>query len=189
MIMSTDEPMELPEPEPDPVEAAVQRLADRVEELARLHRHTAALNDRLYDDNKALRGGELEAAQAPLLRDLLRLHDHVVRLAEHASDPADLRLVEGQLVELLARQGIARELPEPGTAFDATHHAGVGRAPTHDPALAGTVAAVRTAGFSRDDGRLLRAAEVEVHIHVPERSSSPKGGSAPMEHAHDETGD
>jgi molecular chaperone GrpE (heat shock protein) len=103
-----------------------------------------------------------------MIRDLVRLHDEVTRLAEagHAEARADLDLVATRLLDTLARWGLSPFSPEPGDQLDTTRHQGVGRVPSSD-GEPGTVATVRRIGFAHDDGRTFRAAEVEVFVAPP----------------------
>lgn len=74
--------------------------------------------------------GELRAAQAPLVRDLLRLHDDLGRMRRAAGERGEyLRLVQESLLGTLARNGIEAFAPAPGEPFDSTVHAASGIAP------------------------------------------------------------
>jgi molecular chaperone GrpE (heat shock protein) len=150
---------------PDPV--VLDRLDDlgrRLDELARLGAHQRELVDELHSDNQRLRAGELFQAQAPLLRDLVRLHDDVERLEAGGGDAAaDLALVRQQLLQVLDRAGVRRYEVAAGEPFDGTRHQGVRSVPATDGAVDRTVAAMVRCGFERDDGRVLRPADVEVH--------------------------
>jgi molecular chaperone GrpE len=150
---------------PDP--AVIDRLdglGRRLDELARLGAHQRELVDELHADNQKLRAGELFQAQAPLLRDLVRLHDDVERLEAAAGDgAADLALVRQQLLQVLDRAGVRRYEVMAGDPFDGSRHQGVRSVPATDGAADRTVATMVRCGFERDDGRVLRPADVEVH--------------------------
>jgi molecular chaperone GrpE len=158
-------PLPAPPPGPDPV--VIGRLDDlgrRLDELTRLGAHQRVLVDELHADNQKLRAGELFQAQAPLLRDLVRLHDDVERLEAAGGDSApDLALVRQQLLQVLDRAGVRRYEVAAGEPFDGSRHQGVRSVPATDGAADRTVASMVRCGFERDDGRVLRPADVEVH--------------------------
>lgn len=146
--------------------AALASLDGRVAESQRLLGRQSDLVDRLHAENQVLRTGELRSAQAPLVRDLLRLHDDVGRMREAlggAGQDGDLLLVEQSLLEILERNGAEPFAPEHGEPFDAQLHAAVGVEPTDDEALDRTVSGVLRQGFRWDSGELIRAAEVRAY--------------------------
>lgn len=144
-------------------------LQKGVDELVRLTRRADEHVAELHAENQRLRAGEIEAATRPLLRDLVRLHDEVLALTAAAAEEArdDLGLVRSRLVDALARWGLTADAPEHGAAMDPTRHHGVGTVPATDDDEPGTIASVRRIGFVHDDGRVLRAAEVEVFRAPP----------------------
>lgn len=144
----------------------------RVAEVARLGARDRDLVDRLHAENQTLRAGELHQAQAPLLRDLIRLHDDLERLEAASEDGEDLALVRGQLVAVLARAGADRFSPGEGDAFDAAQHQGRGAVPTEDAARDKRVARLVRSGFRRE-GRVIRPAEVEVFTLVVMAQDAP----------------
>jgi molecular chaperone GrpE (heat shock protein) len=148
---------------------ALERLDGRIAERDRLAERDRDLVDRLHAENQRLRAGEAFQMIAPVARDLVRLRDQARQLDAASPEPGkgDAALIEPQLVQILARMGVEAYEPEPGEAFDAARHQGVGRRPTPDAALDGTVAAVRREGFAGPDTRPLRPAEVEVWRHDP----------------------
>jgi len=149
--------------------AAVERLDRRTEERDRLAERDRDLVDRLHAENQRLRAGEAFQMIAPVARDLVRLRDQARQLDAASPEPGrgDAALIEPQLVQILARMGVEAYEPEPGEPFDPARHQGVGRRPTPDAALDGTVAGVRREGFAGPDARPLRPAEVEVWRHDP----------------------
>jgi molecular chaperone GrpE (heat shock protein) len=74
-----------------------------------------------------------------------------------------LRDVRAGLLNVLSIAGVESFDVGPDEPFDASRHQGVGRTDTDDVALDGTVARMRRCGFVSDDGRIVRAAEVEVY--------------------------
>ncbi len=149
------------------IREAVDRLAARVDELARLGARNAELVDRLHAENQKLRGGELSQAMAPFMRDVIRMHDVVVRLDggdDATPGPSDLALMRPQLLEVLSRAGVDAFAVGRGEPFDASRHQGVGVVEaTGEDAAPGTVASVLRCGFAWSDGRVLRPAEVTVY--------------------------
>ncbi len=143
---------------------AVVALEQRVTEIGRLAERHNELIDRLHAENQSLRKGELTQAVAPIFRDLIRLSDQLAQLDETSTEPGkgDAALAGRQVLEILARSGVRPEDTEAGVPFDSAAHQGIGRRPTDDAAADGTVASVRRPGFVGPDGKLLRAAEVEV---------------------------
>lgn len=180
-----DQPELLSVPPPDDpevaarIEAGLAELSTKIDDLAgvpkgidelvRLTRRSDEHVAELHAENTRLRAGELAGATAPMLRDLVRLHDEVTQLLGAAAPEAtsDLELVRSRLLDTLARWGLAPFSAEVGDAMDPKRHQGVGRVRSADGAP-GTVATVRKPGFAHDDGRTFRAAEVEVFQAPPE---------------------
>ncbi len=150
------------------VAAGFAGLQKGIDELVRLTRRADEHVGELHAENQRLRAGELASVTLPLLRDVVRLHDEVAQLASacHPEARTDLDLVRSRLLDTLARWGLAPFAPEVGEALDATRHHGVGRVPSSD-GEPGTIATVRRPGFTHDDGRTFRAAEVEVFQTPP----------------------
>lgn len=144
---------------------AVQALDRRVEESQRLLAHQTELADRLHAENQRLRSGELRAAQLPLVRDLMRMHDDAGRLLAAATDQAttDVAIMRDSLVDALARNGIESFEPTVGEQFDPRTQTARGVVATSDAALERCIAEVVRAGFMWEDKTLIRAADVRVH--------------------------
>jgi molecular chaperone GrpE (heat shock protein) len=142
---------------------ALERLAGRVDELARLRRHDAELVDRLHAENSRLRAGELTEAMAPLLRGLIRLHDQMGSLG--ADDPQSVAgILRKQLLQVLDLAVDVRPYTAvPGGTFDPARHLGVRRVPTDDPSRDGTIARTVRPGFVRGETTVVRPAETEVY--------------------------
>ncbi|MGH9157366.1 MAG: nucleotide exchange factor GrpE [Acidimicrobiales bacterium] len=154
----------------------LERLTVKVEELGRLGQRDADLVDRLHAENQKLRAGELTQAMAPFVRDVMRVHDDIVRLerGNDEADPAsgDLSLVRRQLLGVLSRAGLERFDIAGGTAFDPSRHQGVGVVDTQDADADAVVAAMIRCGFAWADGRVLRPAEVTVQRFRPAETTS-----------------
>lgn len=175
---AADEPNLLPEAIPEQLDegdegdalddlvAGLAGLNARLEEAQRLHGRQSDLVERLHDENQSLRAGELRAAQLPLIRDLLRLHDDLERLRVAAGDGSgagDLAIVQETLLDLLARNGIEHYSPEPGDPFDAGSHSVVGVELTADQALDRAITEVVRPGFRWEAGDTIRVADVRAY--------------------------
>ncbi|WP_354702332.1 Protein GrpE [Paraconexibacter sp. AEG42_29] len=143
--------------------AAATRRAD---ELATIARKQTEMADELHAENRQLRTGEVREAVAPLIRGLARLADDLSRLRAVDGANADLTYLAGQVDELLHDAGVTQLVPQIGDAFDPQTHQAAGSATTDEPHLDRTIAEIRRSGLRRDDGRMLRAAEVVVHRYI-----------------------
>lgn len=162
------------------VTAGFAGLRQGLEELVRLSRRADEHVGELHAENQRLRAGELASVTLPLMRDVVRLHDEVVQLASACRPEArlDLDLARRRLLDTLARWGLTPFVPEVGSPLDPTRHQGVGRALSSD-GEPGTIATVRRPGFAHDDGRVFRAAEVEVFQAPPEPAADPESPEGP----------
>ena len=104
--------------------ARQQDLADRREEII----------TRLHTEVQELRRGELETALDVVRHSLIRLHDGILRQAEHIDAPlavaeldALLRALADEAAEALAGTGAERYAPGAGEPFDSARHRPVGR--------------------------------------------------------------
>lgn len=141
---------------------SVQRLDERVAELARLRSHDAGLVDRMHAELTRSRAGELTQALTPLLVGLVRLVDQMDSLAA-GDDKTVAGMLRRQLLQVLdTAAAVTPFAPAAGEPFDARLHAGVGAVPTGDRGEDGRVARVRRPGFRRGLDALLRPADVEV---------------------------
>lgn len=170
-----------PEPElsaPAPENAALEGLAtavfsldDRLREAQRLLAHQSELAAKLHADNQRLRAGELRAALLPLVRDLLRLHDDIGRIAEDTERAGDLELIRISLLDALARNGIVPLSPAAGEPFDPKRHSATSVLQTDIAERDRSIAGVVRAGFEWDDGHTIRVADVSVYRYVPPDAS------------------
>ena len=159
----------------------LDKVVSDLSEMMRIGKRNADLSDRLYSDIQTLRGGELLQAQAPLIRDMIGLHDDIDRLdSAGGGDNGDLRLVRTQLLSALARSGIIPVSVGIGDSFDPKIHSGAARVPTSDASQKDTVAMVRRKGFRRDGGQMLRAAEVDVFHHEGKEVNGDLQTQAPL---------
>jgi molecular chaperone GrpE (heat shock protein) len=157
------------------VAGRVLKVEERLAEVARLGERHSSIIDELHRENQKLRTGELSQAMAPLFRDLIRLTDQLAQLDETSDSPgtSDAALAARQVAEILARAGVERFDVAAGEPFDPSRHQGTARRATGDPALDNSVALVRRAGYVTNDGKVLRAAEVEVHRYEAPAASEP----------------
>lgn len=163
-------------------------LAQVLEELRGTHERAAARErviERLHEDNQRLRAGERQLVLRPVLVDLQRLRNELLReAAVAANDPAlPGEAVEKLLVsfahsveQALERGGVLVVRPAVGNAFDPAQHRAVQAVRAAD-GEDGTVAAVVTDGY-RDvvTDRTLAPAAVTVARHLP--AGQPSGQPA-----------
>jgi molecular chaperone GrpE (heat shock protein) len=139
----------------------------RLEEALALAQRRDELVDRLHRENQQLRQGELQSAMLPLLRDLMRLLDDLEQILQNDPEARDLDFVRGAIEDILSRHGICGFTPKQHDPFDSTIHAAIGTVPASHPQQDRTICAVRRKGFRRDDGSIVRAADVTVYRHRP----------------------
>ncbi|MFD0203676.1 MULTISPECIES: hypothetical protein [Saccharothrix] len=152
--------------QPDPVAAALDTVAERMDRLesavADFHRrsaHREAIIDRLHDENQTLRAGQRRELLEPLVADLVRLHDGLLRQARHQAGDL-LTGFADDVVLTLDRCGVEVVPAVPGEAFESGRHAVGGLQPCEDPTLHNTVAVPLTAGLrDRETGRMRRPAK------------------------------
>jgi molecular chaperone GrpE (heat shock protein) len=141
----------------------LDRLDSRLAESQRLLTRQTELTEKLHAENQALRAGELQCAQMPLVRGLIRLCDDLDRMRTVAEASAgDLSMVHESLLDVLARNGIESFAAERGEPFDSRLHSASGVEPTEDEQLHRTVAEVERAGFRWESGEVIRVVEVRA---------------------------
>ncbi|MFF4409247.1 nucleotide exchange factor GrpE [Streptomyces sp. NPDC001404] len=144
--------------------ARQQQLAERREEIV----------TRLHDEVERLRQGEMETALDLVRHSLIRLHDQILRQAEHVTGPlgvdelrALLTALADEAADTVARTGAERYVPRPGEPFDRALHRPVGRVAAEGPEADRTVARVVAAGFVQGE-RVVRKADVVVSRWEPD---------------------
>jgi molecular chaperone GrpE (heat shock protein) len=184
-LVATEEPETAPEPDPARISDALASIDRRLDESARLSKRQADLLRQLHDENQRLRQGELQSAMLPLLRDLMRLLDDVDRLLA-IDGSKDLKLVADALTDALGRNGVSPFAPAARDPYDSARHAAAGVVQAADEELDRTIESVRRTGFQRDDGSIVRAADVVVWKYKSpvqpaetEPSETPTGTSSP----------
>jgi molecular chaperone GrpE (heat shock protein) len=157
--------------------AELAGVEDRLAESQRLLMRQSELADKLHAENQLLRAGELRGTLLPLVRDLLRLHDDIGRIAGEAEQAEDLELMQVSLLDALARNGIVAVRPAVGEQFDPKRHSAAGVIRADDASLDRSIAEVIRAGFEWEDGHVVRVADVRVYKHAPV-SEAPASGSS-----------
>jgi len=146
-----------PAPRPerlDPLEKALDEIRDEI----RLHHDRAAAREqiieRLHDENQRLRAGEGQLLLRPMLVDLQRLRNDLLRqsraLPERFSPEqmAGLLLSFANTVELTLERGGVRVLrPATGTSVDPARHRVAGVVAAGSPEDHGTVAELISEGY------------------------------------------
>ena len=178
---SVDEAQDAVEPaeeEPAPVDPVLETLREVRDELAAGNVRAAARErviDRLHEENQQLRAGERQGLLRPVVTDLYRLRDDLLRQSVNlpagfgAEQAAALLQSYAQTVEVaLERAGVLPVRPVPGEPFDARLHRAAGVVPAAEPDADGTVAEVVSDGY-RDtvSDRVLITATVRVARWTP----------------------
>ncbi|WP_405491963.1 nucleotide exchange factor GrpE [Nocardia sp. NBC_00511] len=143
---------------------AVDRITERIDDLARVVARQAATLERLADEAKSKTRDERADSDAPLMRDLFALHGLAQTFASTSNSEPDLqgfaamaRRVERMLVE----RGGQLVTPFRGTDFDPATMEAAELADTDDPASDRTVESVIQPGLTIGD-RSIRPAKVVV---------------------------
>jgi hypothetical protein len=148
------------------------QLAEAITELAVLRSRDADLITRLHSEVTRLRAGEISTALNPIQTGMIKLHDQMVRLGALDDPESPVGMLHTQLLQTLELTCAVKPFsPAPGERFDAARHIGTRRVVTTDPAADGTIAVTMKVGFVRDDGSVVRVAEVEVH-RLPDDAGS-----------------
>jgi molecular chaperone GrpE (heat shock protein) len=142
-------------------------LDRRLEESQRLLVRQSELADKLHGENQRLRAGELRGAMLPLVRDLLRLHDDIGRIADATEQVEDLELMQISLLDALSRNGIVSVRPAEGEQFDPKRHSAASVVEAADASLDRSISEVIRLGFQWEDGQVIRVADVRVYKHTP----------------------
>jgi molecular chaperone GrpE len=171
---------------PDKGAALLVTISESVERLATSSEHYHAraeqregVIDHLHSEVDRLRRGERRGLLRPLLVEICRLRNDLLRQADDL--PADFDADRARLllrsyadsVELaLEDSGVVSFAPEMGDRFEPRLHRRVGGEPTGDPALAGGVARVRRSGYLDVDTNT-PIARAEVVLFAPAGAGPP----------------
>lgn len=169
------ETSERAEPEPDPLAEVSRRLSGLTEQAARYHERAAqreAMIDAMHVELEQLRLGERRSLLRPLLTEVCRTRDDLLRQAETLPEPFDreqaaelLRNFAGSLEFALEDNGVTTFVPEVGESFQARLHRAAGKVPTQEESLAGTIANVVSPGYHDIEAdAVIGSARVAVYV-------------------------
>lgn len=128
-------------------------LDERLAELDARARHREVVIDRLHEENRLLRDGERRSLLAPLVTDLIRLHEQLTREAtglwERGADATGSLLdsLADDVLLALERAGIEPIRARAGDPFRADLHRPSGTITDPDPERNNTVAHMVSPGF------------------------------------------
>jgi molecular chaperone GrpE (heat shock protein) len=176
----------------DAQEAASDLLTEFGEQLTQILSETKKYNtraaqreqviDSMHVELERLRRGERRSLLRPLITEICRLRDDILRQADtlpHAFDSAKaaelLRSYADSLVFALEDNGVCSYVPEVGDEFEATLHRASGRTPTTDARMVGKVASVVSPGYrDLEAERVIAPARVSLYAF----DGAPNGDSA-----------
>jgi molecular chaperone GrpE len=181
-------------PQTDAAGPLFSALTEQVAQLAvaaeRYHaraEHREGVIDHLHAEVEMLRRGERRGLLRPLLVEMCRLRNDLLRQADDLPGDFDadrarllLRSYADSVELALEDGGVATFAPEQGDQFQPRMHRRVGGQPTSDPDLTGCVARVRRTGYLDIDSNA-PIAPAEVVLFVAADGSDP-GVRAPDEH-------
>jgi molecular chaperone GrpE len=171
-----DQALDIPEDPMAEVSVAVRELANSAERYHERAAQRESVIDYLRSELETLRRGERRGLLRPLLTDMCRLRNDLLRQA--ATLPADydaeravkLLLSYAETVQLtLESNGVERYAPHEGDAFDPRWHRRVKGAEASGPAQVGQIAcALRDGYLDIEANSPLAPAEVSVFVVVKE---------------------
>jgi molecular chaperone GrpE len=148
-----------PPGEPSPaltaeISVAVRELADSSQRYHARAEQREAVIDHLRDEVDRLRRGERRGLLRPLLADMCRLRDDLLKQAAtlpaefDAAKAAALLQSYAETIEItLESNGVITYTPDAGDSFNPRLHRRVSGEPTAETALAGHIAAIRRDGY------------------------------------------
>ena len=171
---SAQESAEPPELTMTEISAAVRELASSAGRYHDRATQREGVIDHLRSEVELLRRGERRGLLRPLLTDMCRLRNDLLRQASglpadyDAEKAAELLLSYAESIQLtLESNGVVTYAPDSGDAFDPRMHRRVKGEATTDPALAGRIAEVQRDGYlDLDANSPLAPAEVTVFAPV-----------------------
>jgi molecular chaperone GrpE len=163
--------------------ASVRDLAGSTERYHARAEQRETVIDHLRAEVDRLRQGERRSLLRPLLVEICRLRHDLLRQAGELPGDFDreraarlLRSYAESIALALENSGVVTFAPDSGDAFDPRMHRRVGGEPTHDPARAGRIAAVRRDGYLDVDASApIAPAEVVVFAAVTESHQDGRG--------------
>lgn len=156
----------------DAIAATLDELVDASHGYhARAQRREAVI-DTMHAELEGLRRGERRSLLRPLLTDVCRMRDDLLRQADQLPAVFDaeraaglLRSYADSLEIAIQDNGVTTYQPEPGERFEPRSHRGVGKMPTTDPTLVGRIATVQAAGYRDiETGLAITTARVVVYV-------------------------
>jgi molecular chaperone GrpE len=165
------------------ISESMERLATSAERYHARAEQREGVIDHLRDEVDRLRRGERRGLLRPLLVEMCRLRNDLLRQAEDLpgdfdADRARLLLRSyAESVELaLEDGGVATFAPEKGDRFDPRMHRRVGGETSDDAEAVGRIARVRRSGYLDVDTNT-PIAPAEVVLYVPATPGTPQGAS------------
>lgn len=165
------------------ISESMERLATSAERYHARAEQREGVIDHLRDEVDRLRRGERRGLLRPLLVEMCRLRNDLLRQAEDLpgdfdADRARLLLRSyAESVELaLEDGGVATFAPEKGDRFDPRMHRRVGGETSDDAEAVGRIARVRRSGYLDVDTNT-PIAPAEVALYVPATPGTPQGAS------------
>jgi molecular chaperone GrpE len=154
---------------------SLERLADETKRYHARAEQREAVIDRMHQELESLRRGERRSLLRPLLTEVCRLRDDLLRQAGQLPenfDAADagelLRSYAESMTIALADNGVVTYEPQIEDAFEPREQRAVGKTPNQNEALAGKVASVLRAGYLDLETNVpLCRAEVVVFVAQP----------------------
>jgi molecular chaperone GrpE (heat shock protein) len=154
------------------VSAALGRIADASERYHARAEQREGVIDYLRSELDVLRRGERRGLLRPLLTDMCRLRDDLLKQADtlptdfDAAKAAVLLRSYAETIELtLESNGVITYTPDSGDAFNPRMHRRTTGEPTADATLAGHVAAIRRDGYLDIEANTpIAPAEVTVYV-------------------------
>lgn len=140
---------------------AVQEVAESSGRYHARAEQREGVIDHLHSEVDRLRRGERRGLLRPLLVELCRLRNDLLRQAEDLPDDFDaeqarllLRSYAESVEIALEDSGVVTFTPGEGDSFEPRMHRKVGGEPTSDPAVTGRVARVRRSGYLDVDANI-----------------------------------
>ena len=156
--------------------ASILELAESARRYHTRAEQREAVIDHLHAEVDRLRLGERRGLLRPLLVEICRLRNDLLRQAGELPGDFDrdraaqlLRSYAESVEIALENSGVVTFAPDSGEAFDPRMHRKVGGEPTHEPGYAGRIATVRRDGYLDVDANSpIAPAEVVVFAAVTE---------------------
>jgi molecular chaperone GrpE (heat shock protein) len=175
--VAVDAPAEESSPaeQPDPLTDLTSQLARLTEETAKYHARAErreAIIDTMHAELEQLRRGERRSLLRPLVTEVCRTRDDLLRQADTLPEDFDcaraadlLRSFAASLEYNLEDNGVHSYTPDIGAAFDVREHRVAGKSPTGDESLVGAVESVIAPGYrDTEAGIVISAARVVVYV-------------------------